>query len=62
MPILKLFNLDNFDYSNLEINIETTSHDTYLKAENIKTQKNFSSSMMSSYLNFDISKEDLDID
>ena len=55
------FNLDNFDYSNLEINAETTSHDTYLKAENIKTQKNFSSSKMSSYLNFDISKEDLDI-
>ena len=54
-------NLDNFDYSNLEINTETTSHDTYLKAENIKTQKNFSSSRMSSYLNFDISKEDLDI-
>ena len=53
--------LNNFDYSNLEINAETTSHDTYLKTENIKTQRNFSNNIMNSYLNFDMSKEDLDI-
>ena len=53
--------LDNSEYSNLEVNIETTSHDTYLKTENIKTQKQFSSNIMNSYLNFDMSKEDLDV-
>jgi len=52
----------NFDYSNLEINIETTSHDTYLKTDNIKTQRNFSNNIMSSYLDFNMSKEDLDIE
>jgi len=51
----------NFDYSNLEINIETTSHDTYLKTDNIETQRNFSNNIMSSYLDFSMSKEDLDI-
>ncbi len=53
--------LNNFDYSNLEINAEATSHDTYLKTENIKTKRNFSNNIMNSYLNFDMSKEDLDI-
>jgi len=52
----------NFDYSNLEINIETTSHDTYLKTDNIKAQRNFSNNIMSNYLNFNMSKEDLDIE
>jgi len=54
-------NLSNFDYSNLEINLEKTSNDTYLKTDNITTQRNFSKNIMSSYLNFDMSKEDLDI-
>jgi len=53
--------LSDFDYSNLEINVETISHDTYLKTDNIKTQRDFSKNIMSSYLNFDMSKEDLDI-
>ena len=52
----------NFDYSNLEINIETTSHDTYLKTDNIKTQRNFSNNIMNNYLDFNMSKEDLDIE
>ena len=52
----------NFDYSNLEINIETTSHDTYLKTDNIKTQRKFSNNVMSNYLDFNMSKEDLDIE
>ena len=52
----------NFDYSNLEINIETTSHDTYLKTDNIKAQRNFSNNIMSNYLDFNMSKEDLDIE
>ena len=54
-------NLDNFDYSDLEINIETTSHDTYLKTENIKSQRNFDNSAMNSYLNFEVSRENLGI-
>ena len=54
-------NLDNFDYSDLEINIETTSHDTYLKTENIKSQRNFDNSAMNNYLNFEVSRENLGI-
>ena len=56
-----VFDLDNSEYSNLEVNIEKTSHDTYLKTENIITQKKFSSNFMNNYLNFDMSKEDLDM-
>ena len=56
-----VIDLDNSEYSNLEVNIETTSHDTYLKTENIITQKGFSSNIMNNYLNFDMSKEDLDV-
>ena len=51
----------NFEDSNLEINFEATSHDTYLKTDNIKTQRNFSPSIMNNYFNFDMSKENLDI-
>ena len=54
--------LINFEDSNLEINFETTSHDTYLKTDNIKTQRNFSPAMMNNYFNFDMSKENLDIE
>ena len=53
--------LINFEDSNLEINFETTSHDTYLKTDNIKTQRNFSPAIMNNYFNFDMSKENLDI-
>ena len=42
----------NFDYSNLEINIETTSHDTYLKTDNIKAQRNFSNNIMRTLFKF----------
>jgi len=53
--------LINFEDSNLEINFETTSHDTYLKTDNIKTQRNFSPAIMNNYFNFDMSKENLDV-
>ena len=53
--------LDGFDYSYLEINIEKTTDDTYLKTDQIKTEKNFSASLLSSFLNFNASKEDLDL-
>jgi LPS-assembly protein len=54
-------NLSNFDVSNLEINLETASHDTYLKTEKIVTQGDFSSASMNNYLNFNAFNEDLDI-
>jgi len=53
--------LDKFDYSNLEINFEKTTDDTYLKTDNIEIEKNFNRSSLSSFLNFDASKEDLDV-
>ena len=54
--------LINFEDSNLEINFETTSHDTYLKTDNITTQRNFSPAIMNNYFNFDMSKESFDIE
>ena len=54
--------LINFEDSNLEINFETTSHDTYLKTDNIQAQRNVSSALMNNYFNFDMSKENLDIE
>ena len=60
--IFSLIPLINFEDSNLEINFETTSHDTYLKTDNIKTQRNFSPAIMNNYFNFDMSKENLDIE
>ena len=53
--------LDRFDYSYLEINIEKTNDDTYLKTDQIKTEKNFSTSLLNSFLNFNASKKDLDL-
>jgi len=53
--------LDRFDYSYLEINIEKTTDDTYLKTDQIKTEKNFSTSLLNSFLNFNASKKDLDL-
>jgi len=53
--------LDGFDNSNLEINLQNTTNDTYLKADNIEASQDFNPSLLNSYLNFDASKEDLDI-
>ena len=53
--------LNNFAFSGLEINTETTSNETYLKTDNIKTQRKFSSNLMNNYLNFNASRKDLDI-
>ena len=49
-----------FENSNVEINLEKTSNDTYLKSENIKTALNNSQSVLNSYLNYSINKDDLD--
>ena len=54
-------NLINFDYSDLEFNLERTSNDTYLKTDDIKSAKTSSDTVMNNFLNFSASKEDLDI-
>ena len=53
--------LDGFDNSNLEINLQKTTHDTYLKTDSIKAAQNFNHSSLNSFLNYTASKEDLDI-
>ena len=50
--------LNEFDYSNLEVNLEKTSHDTYLKTDNIVAAQNFNPSSLDSSLNFNASRED----
>ena len=54
---------DNFDFSEIEINLEKTSNDTYLKGDNIlsKTRENNNQSLLNSYVKFDASSEDLNI-
>ncbi|MDA9604203.1 hypothetical protein N9S39_00650 [Candidatus Pelagibacter sp.] len=54
-------NFINFDYSDLEFNIEKTSNDTYLKTDQIKTEKNYNSSVLNSFLNYNMSRDDLDV-
>ena len=51
----------DFDQSNLEVNFEKTSNDTYLKTDNIVTEKNFNPSVLNSYVNYNINKDDLDV-
>ena len=53
--------LNGFNNSNLEINLEKTSNNTYLKTNNIKASQNFSPSSLNSSLNFNASKENLDV-
>ena len=53
--------LNGFNSSNLEINLEKTSNNTYLKTNNIKASQNFNASTLNSSLNFNASKENLDV-
>ena len=53
--------LNEFDYSNLEVNLEKTSHDTYLKTDNIVAAQNYNPSSLDSSLNFNASREDMDM-
>jgi LPS-assembly protein len=53
--------LIEFDSSNLEINLEKTSNDTYLKIENIEASQNFNPSSLNSFVSFNASKEDLNL-
>ena len=54
---------NNFDFSVIELNLEKTSSDTYLKGENItsKTRNTNNQSSLNSYFKFDASSEDLNI-
>ena len=52
-------NFKNFDSSELEVNVETTSNNTYLKSHNIKTEITNNSSLLNSFLSIKANKEDL---
>ena len=54
---------NNFDFSEIEINLEKTSNDTYLKGDNIvsKTRDGNNQSLLNSYIKFDAGNESLDI-
>ena len=59
----KYFLENNFDFSEIELNIEKTSSDTYLKGDNIvsKTRDGNNQSLLNSFAKFDLSSEDLNI-
>ena len=54
---------NNFDFSEIELNLEKTSSDTYLKGDNItsETRNTNNQSLLNSYVKFDASREDLNI-
>ena len=54
---------NNFDSSIIEINLEKTSNDTYLKGDNIssKTRDGYNQSLLNSFIKFDANSEDLDV-
>ena len=54
---------NNFDFSEIELNLEKTTNDTYLKGDNIvsKTRNSNNQSLLNSYAKFDASREDLNI-
>ena len=52
-------NFTNFDSGELEVNVETTSNNTYLKSHNIETEITNNSSLLNSFLSLKANKEDL---
>ena len=54
---------NDFDFSEIEFNLEKTSSDTYLKGDNIvsKTTDRNNQSLLNSFVKFDASSEDLNI-
>ena len=59
---LTKFNVDMFDVSEVEINLEATSDDNYLKSHNIKSVINNSQSLLNSFLIFRGSSRDVDLE
>ena len=55
----KIFLDTSFENSEVEINLEKTSNDTYLKSDNITTALNNSQSLLNSYIKYTIDNESL---
>ena len=55
-------NMDLFDVSEIEMNLETTSDDNYLKTHNIKSSINSNQSLLNSFLIFRGSSIDIDLE
>ena len=53
--------LNNFDASELEINLEKTSNDTYLKSEKISNSIQSNASLLNSFVKYEAFTEDLDL-
>ena len=52
--------LDDYDNSSLEINLEGTNNDTYLKTDDIKTSQYYDSSSLNTFVAFNANNEKLD--
>ena len=50
----------SFENSDIEINLEKTSNDTYLKSDNIKSAINNNQSVLNSFINYSVNNDDLD--
>ena len=59
----KYISENNFDFSEIELNLEKTSSDTYLKGDNIisNTRNSNNQSLLNSYFKFDASSERLNV-
>ncbi len=55
-------NMENFDTSEIEFNLETTSSDTYLKSHKIESGITKSFSLLKSFLAFNANRSDLDVE
>ena len=55
-------NIDLFDLSEIEMNLETTSDDNYLKTHNIKSAVNNNQSLLKSFLSFRGNSSDIDLE
>ena len=53
-------NSNNFDQSKLEINIEKTSNDTYLKSEKLVNSIQDNQSLLNSFIKYEAFKDDFD--
>ena len=56
-----ILDLDNFDYTNLEVNVEKTSNDTYLKTYKLNSPLIKNTSSLNSYLTLNTEREDLSL-
>ena len=59
---LAKLNMDIFDISEIELNLETTSNQDYLKTHNIKSEINNNQSLLKSFLTFRGSSRDMDLE